>query len=106
MSIETVDQRRFFALLAEEGYTTNIILDLLESGIAESGDIEHFNKVIREIKEKHGLKIFDMAVYLENSFSDYKKIIMLLDNYTNNILYDEVELLYHIKKQKSAFEGL
>ena len=106
MSIEPVDQKRFFDLLAEEGYTTNIILDLLESGIAESGDIEHFNRVIREIKEKHGLKIFDMAVYLESSFSDYKKIIMLLDNYTCNILYDEVERLYNIKMEKSKFEGL
>jgi len=106
MSIEKIDQKKFFDLLAVEGYTTNIIFDLLESTNIDYGDIEHFNKVIRSIKETQGLKIFDMAVYLESSFSDYKKIIMLLDEQTNAILYDEVEQLYFIKQQKSKFEDL
>lgn len=106
MSLEKIDQKVFFKLLAEEGYTTTIVFDFLESGKASTGDIENFNKVLRDISSKHGLKIFDMIVYIESLFSEYKKIIDLLDNGTKKILEDEIEQNYYIKKQKSKFEEL
>ena len=106
MSIEKIDQKNFFDLLNEEGYTTPIIFDLLESGIADSSDVTQFNLTLQKIYKEKGIKMFDMIVYLEGFYTDYKKITSLLDEKSNKILLDEIEATYYIKKKKSGFEEL
>ena len=106
MSIEKIDQNRFFELLTAEGYTVPVLFDLIESGNAESSDVLTFNAVLRRIKEDYGMKVFDMLVCFEGMFSDYVKIIELLDGKTKKIMEEEIEKTYYIKKKKSKFEEL
>ena len=106
MSIEKIDQKIFLDALSDEGYTTPIIFDLLESGIADSSDVTQFNLTLQRINFSNGLKIFDMIVYLENIYSDFNKIMSLLDEKSYKILLDEIETTYYIKKKKSGFEEL
>ena len=106
MAIEKIDQKKFFALLLEDGYAVNIIYDLFSSGKVENGDCVHFNQTIQKIHKIHGLKIFDMPVYLESVFSDFKKIVEFLDAQTNKILIAEIADTYYIKKERSKFEDL
>lgn len=92
-----IDQKTFFKIMKEKGYTTDILTVLFDEEHYETIDKFDFNVVIREVNKKYNVPIFDMLVYLEKNIAECRKVYTILDDRNKSILKEEAQKSFHIK---------
>ena len=104
--IEKINQHRFFNRLKEIGYDSEILTKLFDCDKVDSSEKYYFNNHLRTIQKESNIKMTDIALYLEKYFSDYKKIINLLDSMSYNMLRKELIKTFNVSIQSDPFDGI
>ena len=103
---EKIDQRTFFNIMNNNGYSTDVLSTLFDEIDFQEIDIYQFNCVLRRINKINKVPVFDMLLYFEKYFAELKKVVSILDDRTKSILKSEATKKFHIKIQECSLSDM
>jgi hypothetical protein len=104
--IDSLYQKHFLKIMKKEGFSFLYLQQLLEMNKVSSNEQLKINYVLRKLKKEFNIELCESIIYLEQIFTTFKKIIILLDDQSKSILKEELINKYKIKEEENNLMDL
>lgn len=104
--INDISKNEFFKWMNNCGYGFNEIKEILDGKKLSAGEQSRFNSILRKAKVEIKVNLTDSIVFLEESFTKFKKIIAILDGETRFELKKELSENFKIKIDENSLSQI
>lgn len=104
--INDISKNEFFKWMSTCGYGFNEIKEILDGKKLSAGEQSRFNSILRKAKVEIKVNLTDSIVFLEESFTKFKKIIAILDGETRFELKKELSENFKIKIDETSLSQI
>jgi hypothetical protein len=104
--IDDIQKNEFFDWLNKNGYSIENINDILEGKKISAGEQSRFNITLRKAKKEINISLTESIIFLEEFFTKFKKILIILDGETKFELKKELSINHKIKLDKSSLSQI
>ena len=95
--VDEILKKEFFIWMKDNGYGYKEIKEIFDGKRLSAAEQSKFNSTVRRIKKEENISITETIVFLEESFTKFKKILSIFDGETKFELKKELSKKYHIK---------
>jgi hypothetical protein len=95
--VNEILKKEFFNWMSENGYGYSQIKEIFDGKRLSANEQNRFNSVIRQAKTEAKISITESIIFLEETYTKFKKIISVFDNETKFELKKELSSNFHIK---------
>jgi hypothetical protein len=104
--LDEITKGELFDWFHQNGYSYSRLEEIFEGNRVTSNEQNHFNIILRKAKDEIEMEITDIILYLENEFSDLRRLMAIVDDETKHILKIELAANYKINVDKNSLEQI
>jgi len=99
--IDEIQKNEFFKWMNKNNYSFENIKEILDGKRISAGEQNRFNTTLRKAKQELKMNLTEIIIFLEESFTKFKKIITILDGETRFELKKELSENFKVKIDKN-----